>query len=484
MRGATTAIVRPMVEAVLLDCANCGGPLKAPETGNEVTCGYCGRRLMVQGQSTAQTQPSAPGLTEELLRGYNQTVGDGRRYTPAQMLTRDWQCYEYGLWPASARASSTFGLGWSANALLGAPKVYPRCGDRSGAWAPGTRRSRTEWVEVDFPAGPPARAIRVFETCMPGATFALTVRDGAQEERIWEGSPALTGQEAMVLEVPLDPPRHIRTVRAYVSNELGTGWSEVDTIGLVATQPVPQALRKRPGRGSRSVLTMVLGAAVIAGIIGWVLSSGGEDSSEETGSEETGSRPAVRKSASRVPRPAETVAGVKMMTWSATVAAMNAEPTFWATGVSAFSSQYGSDAWAASRATGSPDFYPSHGDSSKAWAPRGSNSGEEWLTVHFSKPIVARSVIIVETFHPGSLARIDDVSGPKAAVLWEGSTGKIDEARVLSLELSKPRKLSKIRIVLDTTRRAGWSAIDAVGLVPQRKGGKAGKGKPANKGRR
>ncbi len=476
-------MVSPMVETVLLECANCGGPLSAPKTGDAVTCGYCGRQLMIQGQGTAQTQPSAPGLTEELLGGFKRAEGEARRYSTAEMETRDWQCYEHGLWPVAARASSSFGLSWGAHALIGAPRVYPRCGDLRGAWAPGTRKSRTEWVEVDFPEGPPARAIRVFETCMPGATFALTERSGGREERIWEGSPQLTGREAMVLEVTLQPPRPIRTLRAYLSNELGSSWSEVDTICLVATQPLPESLRKRPTPSASRMGLWVFGVVLAISIIGVVVVGAMSDKgSPETstaqgdGESQKGSTDrAGRKSGAALPRPAQTVNGGKLMTWSATVAKMNAEPTIWSTSVSAYSSQYGSPQNAASRAAGPPDVYPDHLDSPNAWASRGSSAGEEWITVRFEKPVVARSVIIVETLHPGALARIDDVSGPTQAILWEGTTGKINEARVLSLELSPPRKLSKIRILLDTTRRAGWSAIDAVGLVPKRGGGKARK---------
>ncbi len=477
-----------MAEAVLLDCANCGGPLSPPKTGHTVTCGYCGRELEIRGQSTTQTQASAPGLTEELLHGFKRAVGEARRYSTAEMATRDWQCYEHGLWPVSARASSSFGLGWGAHALIGAPRVYPSCGDRAGAWAPGTRQSRTEWVEVDFPEGPPARAIRVFETCMPGATFALTVKNGGLEERIWEGSPKLTGGDAMVLEVPLDPPRPIRTVRAYVSNGLGSSWSEVDTINLVATQPVPESLRKRPGSGSSGtakafmvVLAITLAAVVGVGLAAESCSSETNASRSDGASQQKRTNQADRKSGTALPRPAQTVAGGNMMTWSASVAKMTAEPTFWATSVSAYSSQYGPELNAASKATGPPDVYPTHGDSPNAWASRGSSAGEEWITVSFAKSVVARSVIIVETLHPGSLARIDDVSGPKPAILWEGTTGRINQARVLSLELATPRKLSKIRLLLDTTRCSGWSAIDAVGLVPKRKGGKPGAGKGRNK---
>ena len=40
-------------------------------------------------------------------------------------------------------------------------------------------------------------------------------------------------------------------------------------------------------------------------------------------------------------------------------------------------------------------------------------------------------------------------------------------SRILSLELAETRPLSHVRIVLDTSRTAGWNEIDAIGLVPR-----------------
>jgi hypothetical protein len=64
--------------------------------------------------------------------------------------------------------------------------------------------------------------------------------------------------------------------------------------------------------------------------------------------------------------------------------------------------------------------------------------------------------------------RIDDLSNPEAAVaLWAGTASATPSSRVLSLELAQPRTISRVRVVLQTNRVAGWNQIDAVGLVPK-----------------
>jgi hypothetical protein len=425
-----------------------------PDGATSITCSYCGNELAVQAGQTSRTGAApARNLPVELLQGYTGgELGEGRRYNPGEMVERDWQCYEHGLWPVNAIASSEFGLGWNAASILSAPAVYPACGDRRGAWAPGSRISRVEWIEAQYvPNAPPVKAIRVFETCVPGATFAVTVREpGKEEEVVFKRAPEPMGNVAQVLEIALDPPRQIRTVRAYVSNELGTQWSEIDTIGLVATQPVPESMRRKPQKASvrfALLFTAILIAVIVAVVAIWA-GSGFPGSGEN------------------VDTPTDRLQGAKMMTWNAQLGTMNQAGTVWAAGDARASSSYGTSGWSPVSANGPPNVYPAHGDNRAAWASQNADVGLEWLQVQF--PLTAaRAVVVVETFHPGALVRIDDLSNPNAPViLWEGSTLPIQSSRVLSLELPAPRYITTIRLVADTSRVSGWYEIDAVGLVP------------------
>jgi len=443
-------------------CASCGAPLEPPEGKRVVECGYCGRKLEVGGDTTRQVDESqARSLTDELLRGYSgRDTGAGKRFGVVEMRGRDWKCWQHGVWPIDGRASSSFGTGWGVAAINGAPRVYPRCGDKMGAWAPGTPLSKVEWVEASYdPKAPPVKAIRVFETCVPGATYALTLRgEGDEDELVWQRKPEPTGNRAQVLEIPLDPPRSVRAVRAYVANDLGARWSEIDTIGLVAVTPVPESMRRKPPR-MRPVSKLLLFTAVIAVGV-WVATTLFAKSDAASGA-------SASESAAILP-PEQSVGGAAMKRWNTDVAGMRAAGTVWASAVSGRSSEYGNPDWGAVRATGAPDVFPTHGDAKNAWATKDKNRGQEWISVRFPTVANAGSVIIVETFNPGALARIDDLSDPKAPVmLWRDSTSALGESRILSLELAEPRPISHLRILLDTTRVTGWNEIDAIGLVPR-----------------
>jgi LSD1 subclass zinc finger protein len=443
-----------MAEVAATSCSICGAPLDPPEGATAVTCSYCGNKLTVKAGHTSRAGDApARNLPVELLQGYTGgDYGQGARYDPVAMLAKDWQCYERGVWPVNGLASSQFGLGWNAAAVIGAPAVYPKCGDYRGAWAPGSRISRVEWIEAQYgPSAPAVNAIRVFETCVPGATFAVTVREsGGEEQVVFKRAPTPMGKVAQVLEIPLDPPRELQAVRAYVSNELGSQWSEIDTIGLVATQPVPESMRRKPQKASMKLgllLTAILVAVVVAIFAIWAASGfpGG---------------------GAPVEAPSARLDGAKMMTWNAQLETMTQAGTVWAIGEARASSSYGTTGWNPSSANGPPNVFPAHGDNSGAWASQNADVGTEWLLVQF--PLTtARAVVVVETFHPGALVRIDDLSNPNAPiVLWEGSTLPIQSSRVLSLELPVPRNITTIRLVADTSRVAGWYEIDAVGLVP------------------
>jgi hypothetical protein len=72
----------------------------------------------------------------------------------------------------------------------------------------------------------------------------------------------------------------------------------------------------------------------------------------------------------------------------------------------------------------------------------------------------------VETFNPGALVRVDDVTEPAHPVLlWAGETPKAGSSRVLRFELPVPRRMNAVRLVLDTRGSKQWNEIDAVGLV-------------------
>ncbi len=437
-----------------LSCASCGAPLDPPGGRTVIECPYCGRALEVQPDSTSvRDGQERESLADQLLRGYDRDFGDGGRHGRGEMAQRDWRAVDRGVWPAEGRASSSFGVGWAAASVVGPPRVYPRHGDRRGAWAPRSRTSRTEWIEAIFPADTPAVArVRVFETNMPGLTFAVTARGpgvGDEEILLWQGAPVPRRHgEAMVLELRVDPPRRVHAVRAYVVND-GAEYTEIDTIGLVAAEPLPAAQRAswpQPGKGRST--RVAVGLLVLAAGMGVFVASS-----------------TSHKKRSVAAAPAASVAGATASTWDVDDNGLVAAHVQWASGASA-SSEYETNRWSAARATGEPNVFPRHGDDPQAWASHASDGGGEWLDVTWSSPVAATGLVVVETFNPGALARIDDLSGAQPVTLWQGTAAPSSSSRVLRVTLPDKREISRLRLVLDTSRVAGWNEIDAVGLLP------------------
>ncbi len=442
-----------------INCSSCGAPLEPPASARVIECSYCGRKLQVSSGQAENADDAAPvNLIVDLLQGYSgRDHGDGQRYGVVEMRGRDWKCWERGVWPIDSHASSSFGLGWSAKAIHGAPTVYPRCGDKVGAWAPRSRTSAVEWIEASYDSSaPPVEAIRVFETCTPGATFAVTIREPGsdRDELVWQSPPEQVGNRAQVVEIRLDPPRRVRSARAYIKNSIGSHWSEIDTIGLVATTPVAEELRKKPSRAGRWGWMIALLVISVAGIIFFTLLEASSQSKATI-------TPVIST-------PARIVTGQTMKVWNADALTMAEDGTVWASTATGVSSQYGAKDWSPAQALGAPNVLPIHGDNKRAWAPKAQNRGGEWISVRFAPVAQTGSIVIVETFNPGAVVRIDDLSDPAApVVLWNGTTQSPKTSRVLSLELGQPRAISEVRVVLDTSKVSGWNEIDAIGLVPR-----------------
>lgn len=431
-----------MAGLVSLECPTCGGGISAPERGNLIECPYCGRTIAFDdGGRRARVESERPRtIADDLLEGYTgRDIGEGQRWGLPNMRERGWHDPEHAVWPVAGRASSTFGPGWWAEEIVGPPKVYPRYGTEPGSWAPKARTSHTEWLEARFAEGlPKARAIRVFEVAIPGATFAVTFKDrpDGEEHLVWQRPPRRINQDPWVLEVPLDPPQHVAVVRAYLSNEWDA-WSRIDTIGLISDAPLPPTMRARPpARGRRRALAAGVAIAGIAAAAWIALGRSGD------------------------PQPGSVGARV------ATATDEVLDGAVWAADATA-SSQWEADKWSARQAAGAPDTYPEHRDSTAAWATREADAGAEWLEVRFAEATPARAVLVVETFNPGTVVRVEDRSGEQPVILWSGTTEAVAGSRILRFDLPEPRSISRLRIVLDTARVADWNELDAVGLVPE-----------------
>lgn len=122
--------------------------------------------------------------------------------------------------------------------------------------------------------------------------------------------------------------------------------------------------------------------------------------------------------------------------------------------------------WGPERATGAPDT-PEAEDAPTAWCSLEPDAGAEWLLVHFEKKVFIAEVRVRESFNPGAVTRVSAVSKDGASsVLWQGTdpTEKAPDDLVVRVAGRKVAAQA-VLIELDTSRRRGWNAIDAVELV-------------------
>lgn len=142
-------------------------------------------------------------------------------------------------------------------------------------------------------------------------------------------------------------------------------------------------------------------------------------------------------------------------------------PIHWATTVRDVSSQYGTPNWAATRALGAPDVWPSHGDHVGAWAPLAPDAGPEHLEVGFDAARRLSGLTIYETFNPGAVTRVE-------LITEDGRRLEVHRAAPAPLggahrrEIAFPctaDRIAAVRITLDTAAVPGWNELDAIGAV-------------------
>lgn len=353
--------------------------------------------------------------------------GRGRRYSRRQIEGVDSLVASRGVWPVAARASSEYGGWYSAAQIVGRPKVWPRAGDRAGAWAPRTHQSPFEWIEATFPHDtPPARAIRVFETCGPGHTVELRVGADDELHRVWRADPEpLDRRQARVLEVDLPELERVERVWCGIDNS-ARSWVEIDSIALLT---IPRGAPHVPrGSAYRGRTQPTLRDRLAGG-------PGG----------------AVRGRARRM-------SFFELMSHDWRACWRGA----WPVSARASSSQGG--LWAAGHATGPPTVYPVAGGLPGAWAPAESDVGSDWLELSFDTQAPASAIRVFETGGAGATFAVTIVRAGGESLVFRAAPEPCAGARVLEVELPRPQRIERVCVYVDNAVPGG-PKIDTVGLV-------------------
>ncbi|XP_033747615.1 speckle-type POZ protein-like isoform X2 [Pecten maximus] len=151
------------------------------------------------------------------------------------------------LWVSRVNAFSSEydGVNWSANCVIGPPRVYPRYGDIRGAWAQGVCDSN-QFLEVGFEHKLYLEEIHIYETYHAGSVRCVKARGPDKSwVVIW------TGKTQDLSKSRIFKPDIVKT--KFQTNELrvetdcstsGT-WAEIDAIQIVGRKydfamPLPE----------------------------------------------------------------------------------------------------------------------------------------------------------------------------------------------------------------------------------------------------
>ncbi|CAF3151034.1 unnamed protein product [Rotaria socialis] len=126
---------------------------------------------------------------------------------------------------------------WSANQIIGPPKVFPRHGDIVGAWAQGNR-AVDEFVIVGFGRPVHPDQIDIYETYNPGAIVRVSARNSRDKddwEIVWQTeAPHVEGQ-SRIFSLPCSNLScgTIDQIRLDINCSAAGNWCEIDCIKLI-----------------------------------------------------------------------------------------------------------------------------------------------------------------------------------------------------------------------------------------------------------
>lgn len=130
------------------------------------------------------------------------------------------------------------------------------------------------------------------------------------------------------------------------------------------------------------------------------------------------------------------------------------------------SSQYGSDSWSASQATGAPDSQGC-GDQRTAWASA-NGSSQETLTLYFDQPVYPTEIHIHQNLSPGAITRVSLIPADSGAPIPIPNSTNPDTTcpQIFTLRLEGQMTIvNGVMIEVDQSITGYWNEIDAVELV-------------------
>ncbi|XP_061181819.1 uncharacterized protein LOC133190296 [Saccostrea echinata] len=126
--------------------------------------------------------------------------------------------------------------GWSANQILGCPKVYPEYGDLQGAWASGD--FGIQFVEIGFQEKVIPSSINIYETYHAGGVTKIHARNPQNNWVILYEAPNLEIIQMSRIFSPVLKNNNFETnkIRIEIDCSAAQSWVELDAVELVGSR--------------------------------------------------------------------------------------------------------------------------------------------------------------------------------------------------------------------------------------------------------
>nr|XP_022313500.1 uncharacterized protein LOC111118373 isoform X1 [Crassostrea virginica]XP_022313502.1 uncharacterized protein LOC111118373 isoform X1 [Crassostrea virginica] len=126
--------------------------------------------------------------------------------------------------------------GWSADQILGPPKVYPEYGDLHGAWASEECNLR-EFIEISFERSVVPSEIKIYETYNAGGISRILARDPTNQWIVLYTAPRLECIKQSRIFCPTITGCNFstRNLRIEIDCSFSCDWVEIDAVQLIGS---------------------------------------------------------------------------------------------------------------------------------------------------------------------------------------------------------------------------------------------------------
>ncbi|XP_059177325.1 kelch-like protein 8 [Physella acuta] len=123
---------------------------------------------------------------------------------------------------------------WSADQVIGPPKVFPQYGDNCGAWAQGSIDNK-QFLEIQYEVPVLPKSINIYETLNSGAVVAIKVLNpSSQWDVLWRSNSAEVLTISRIFSPSLKEVRYTtNTVRLEIDCTAAGSWCEIDAVELI-----------------------------------------------------------------------------------------------------------------------------------------------------------------------------------------------------------------------------------------------------------